>query len=125
LSFALVRFAADNMIADGLSASLNIPVLAFTLVLALFCGILFGIAPAIGGASSSDVHVERTSGIAVVGACPRANAESAGDLPGGFDAAAGDQRVGLCAQPLQSAEGQFGIGPIRIAFLDRARPERI
>lgn len=57
LSFALVRFAADNMIADGLSASLNIPVLAFTLVLALFCGILFGIAPAIG---TTRVHLTST-----------------------------------------------------------------
>ncbi len=47
LSFALVRFAEKNMIADGLSASLNPPVLGFTVVLALLCGILFGMAPAV------------------------------------------------------------------------------
>jgi predicted permease len=47
LSSALVRFAAANEIADGLSSSLNLQVLLFTGALAVFCGILFGVAPAL------------------------------------------------------------------------------
>jgi len=46
LSSALVHFAAVNEIADGLSPSLNLQVLSFTAVLAVLCGILFGVAPA-------------------------------------------------------------------------------
>jgi predicted permease len=46
MSKALVHFASTNQIADGLSSSLNLPVLSFTTGLALFCGILFGVAPA-------------------------------------------------------------------------------
>jgi predicted permease len=46
LSAALVHFASVNEIADGLSATLNLPVLLFTVALAFFCGIFFGVAPA-------------------------------------------------------------------------------
>ncbi|MGB7847557.1 MAG: ABC transporter permease [Candidatus Acidiferrum sp.] len=46
MSNALVHFASMNQIADGLSGSLNFPVLLFTSGLALLCGILFGVAPA-------------------------------------------------------------------------------
>jgi predicted permease len=46
LTAGLVRYASANEIADGLTASLNLPVLLFTFVLALFCGIFFGVAPA-------------------------------------------------------------------------------
>jgi putative ABC transport system permease protein len=45
---ALVHFASANDIASGLSDSLNLPVLLFSAALALICGVLFGIAPAIG-----------------------------------------------------------------------------
>ena len=48
MSSALVHFAMANQIADGLSASLNLSVLLFTAVLAVLCGILFGVAPALG-----------------------------------------------------------------------------
>ena len=44
-SSALVRFAAQNGIADGLSSSLSLPVLAFTAGLAIVCGVLFGVIP--------------------------------------------------------------------------------
>lgn len=47
LSSALVHFAAASEIADGLSSSLNLQVLLFTAALAVFCGILFGVAPAL------------------------------------------------------------------------------
>ncbi|HXY25300.1 MAG TPA: ABC transporter permease [Candidatus Acidoferrum sp.] len=46
-SSALVRFAAENGIADGLSSTLSAPVLAFTCALALLCCVLFGLAPAL------------------------------------------------------------------------------
>jgi len=46
-SSALVRFASDNGIADGLSGSLSVPVLAFTCALAILCSVLFGLAPAL------------------------------------------------------------------------------
>jgi len=46
-SSALVRFAAANGIADGLSSALSAPVLLFTCALALFCSVLFGLAPAL------------------------------------------------------------------------------
>lgn len=45
MSNALVQFASANEIANGLTSSLNFAVLAFTVGLALFCGILFGVAP--------------------------------------------------------------------------------
>ena len=46
-SSTLVRFAAQNGIADGLSSALSAPVLAFTCALALLCTVLFGLAPAL------------------------------------------------------------------------------
>jgi predicted permease len=46
-SAALVRFASENGIADGLSSALNAPVLAFTCVLAAACGLLFGVTPSL------------------------------------------------------------------------------
>ena len=47
LNGALVHFAAANQIADGLSRSLRVPVLLFTAGLALLCGVIFGVAPAV------------------------------------------------------------------------------
>jgi putative ABC transport system permease protein len=47
LDRALVHFASANEIANGLSDSLNGPVLWFTVALALFCGVLFGVTPAL------------------------------------------------------------------------------
>jgi predicted permease len=55
-STALVHFAAENGIADGLSSALNAPVLAFTCALALVCSALFGLAPALRA-----THVELVS----------------------------------------------------------------
>jgi predicted permease len=46
-STTLVRFASENGIADGLSNTLSVPVLAFTCVLAAACGLLFGVAPSL------------------------------------------------------------------------------
>src|SRR5260370_5882463 len=46
-SSTLVRFAAENGIADGLSSALSPSVLAFTCVLALISGVLFSVAPAL------------------------------------------------------------------------------
>lgn len=46
-SSTLVRFAAENGIADGLSSALSPSVLAFTCVLALVSGVLFGVVPAL------------------------------------------------------------------------------
>ena len=48
LNTALVHFAAANQVADGLSTSLSLPVLLFTAGLALLCGLIFGVAPAVG-----------------------------------------------------------------------------
>jgi len=48
LSGALVHFATANEVALGLSSSLSGPVLLFTAGLALVCGVVFGVAPAIG-----------------------------------------------------------------------------
>ena len=47
MSNMLVHFASANEIAEGLSSSLSLPVLLFTTGLALFCGILFGVGPAL------------------------------------------------------------------------------
>jgi len=47
LAAALVHYASTNEIADGLSSSLNLPVLLLTFLLALLCGIFFGVAPAV------------------------------------------------------------------------------
>jgi putative ABC transport system permease protein len=47
MSSFLVHFASANEIANGLTSSLNLPVLAFTVGLALFCGVLFGVVPAL------------------------------------------------------------------------------
>jgi predicted permease len=47
MSAALVHFASNNEIAEGLSSSLSLPVLLFTTALSLFCGILFGVGPAV------------------------------------------------------------------------------
>jgi putative ABC transport system permease protein len=47
MSSTLVHFASTNMMADGLSSSLNMSVLLFTVGLSLVCGILFGVAPAV------------------------------------------------------------------------------
>jgi len=46
-SSSLVRFAAENGIADGLSSALSPSVLAFTCALALVSGVLFGVAPSL------------------------------------------------------------------------------
>jgi predicted permease len=46
-SSTLVRFAAENGIADGLSSALSPSVLAFTCALALLSGFLFGVIPAL------------------------------------------------------------------------------
>jgi putative ABC transport system permease protein len=46
-SSALVRFAAENGIADGLSSSLSPSVLAFTCALAVVSGVLFSVAPSL------------------------------------------------------------------------------
>jgi predicted permease len=46
-SSALVSFAAENGIADGLSGALNPSVLAFTCALALVSGVLSGVAPSL------------------------------------------------------------------------------
>src|SRR6202158_3955014 len=46
-SSTLVRFAAENGIADGLSSALSPSVLAFTCALALVSGVLFGVAPSL------------------------------------------------------------------------------
>jgi putative ABC transport system permease protein len=46
-SSTLVRFAAENGIADGLSSTLSLSVLTFTCVLALLSGVLFGVVPAL------------------------------------------------------------------------------
>ena len=46
-SSTLVRFAAENGIADGLSSALSPSVLAFTCALALVSGVLFGVVPAL------------------------------------------------------------------------------
>jgi len=47
MSNTLVHFASTNMMADGLTATLNLPILLFTVGLAVACGILFGVAPAL------------------------------------------------------------------------------
>jgi predicted permease len=47
ISSALVHFASASQIAEGLSASLNLPVLLFTTALSLVCGVLFGVGPAL------------------------------------------------------------------------------
>ena len=57
MSTALVRFASANEIADGLSGSVNIPVLLFTAGLAVFCGLIFGMAPAL---SATRVNLSST-----------------------------------------------------------------
>jgi len=46
-SSTLVRFAAENGIADGLSSALSPSVLAFACALALLSGVLFGVVPAL------------------------------------------------------------------------------
>jgi putative ABC transport system permease protein len=46
-STTLVRFASENGIADGLSSTLNAPVLAFSCALAVACGLFFGVAPSL------------------------------------------------------------------------------
>src|SRR6266852_2285035 len=46
-SSTLVRFAAENGIADGLSSAMSPSVLAFTCVLALTSGVLFSVAPSL------------------------------------------------------------------------------
>ena len=57
MSMALVRFASANEIADGLSGSVNIQVLLFTASLAVFCGLVFGMAPAL---SATRVNLSST-----------------------------------------------------------------
>lgn len=47
MSNTLVHFASTNMMAEGLSGNLNLPILLFTVGLAVACGILFGVAPAV------------------------------------------------------------------------------
>ena len=80
MSNALVHFASADQMIDGLSSSLNLPVLLFTVGLALLCGILFGVAPALsatrvqlastlkeqGGALSSSLKHTRLRKILVI-----------------------------------------------------------
>ena len=47
MSSSLVHFASTDQMINGLTSSLNLPVLLFAVGLALFCGILFGVAPAL------------------------------------------------------------------------------
>jgi len=79
-SSALVRFAAENGMADGLSSTLSAPVLGFASGLALLCGVLFGVAPSLratrvelvstlkeqaGSLSSGLAHVRLRKGLVV------------------------------------------------------------
>jgi predicted permease len=57
MSNALVHFASENDIADGLRGTVNLPVLLFTAGLAVLCGLIFGIAPALG---ATRVHLSET-----------------------------------------------------------------
>ena len=80
MSSSLVHFASTDQMIDGLTSSLNIPVLLFTVGLALLCGILFGVAPALsatrvqlastlkeqGGALSSSLKHTRLRKILVI-----------------------------------------------------------
>ena len=80
MSSTLVHFASTDQMIDGLTSSLNIPVLLFTVGLALLCGILFGVAPALsatrvqlastlkeqGGALSSSLKHTRLRKILVI-----------------------------------------------------------
>jgi predicted permease len=47
MTTALVHFASRSSIANGLSDALSLPALLFTAGLSVFCGLLFGIAPAL------------------------------------------------------------------------------
>jgi putative ABC transport system permease protein len=80
MSSTLVHFASTDQMIDGLTSSLNVPVLLFTVGLALLCGILFGVAPALsatrvqlastlkeqGGALSSSLKHTRLRKILVI-----------------------------------------------------------
>ena len=57
ISTALVSYASTNEIADGLSASLSLPVLFFTTTLSLICGVMFGVGPAF---SSTRIQLSAT-----------------------------------------------------------------
>src|SRR6266404_5721572 len=57
ISTGLVHFASENDIADGLKGAVNVPVLLFTAGLAVLCGLVFGVAPAV---SATRVHLSDT-----------------------------------------------------------------
>lgn len=57
MSNSLVHFASENDIATGLRGPVNFPVLLFTAALAIFCGLIFGVAPAL---SATRIHLAET-----------------------------------------------------------------
>ncbi len=66
MSSTLVHFASANEIASGLSASLDLPVILFTAGLALVCGIVFGVLPAMNATRVQLAHTLKEQGGAVI-----------------------------------------------------------
>src|SRR5206468_5244921 len=73
MSAALVKFASANEIADGLSSAVNVPVLGFTAALAVLCGLVFGVAPAVTATRLhlSETLKDRAGGLSSVGSQSR------------------------------------------------------